>query len=75
MRKPDPGSVIAAGFQDIQLRLVRLKHEGGPLVQIDVGGSLARHPEVAGELRRIVKEHLGEDAAVRLTYRHETVVR
>ncbi len=58
-----------------RVRSVRLKHQGGPLVQIDVGGSLARHPELAGELSRIVKEHLGEDAAVRLTYRHETVVR
>ena len=59
-----------------RVRNVSLKHEGGPVLQIDLGGDLHGHPEdFSAELHTIAKRHLGKDAAVRLTYRHETLLR
>jgi hypothetical protein len=55
-----------------RVRKIRIKDEGGPLLQIDVGGALGDHPVMTEELRALAKEYLGEEAAVRLTYRHES---
>lgn len=57
-----------------RVREIRIKDEGGPLLQIDIGGSLREHPAMGDDLRKIALEHLGEDATVRLTYRHESLL-
>ena len=59
-----------------RVRHVSLKHEDGPVLQIDLGGDLHGHPEDFGdELRQIARRHLGKGAAVRLSYRHEALLR
>ena len=65
----------AAIGENNRVRDVRIKHEGGPVLQIDLGGSLHQHPDMGDQLRALAKEHLGENAVVRVTYRHETLIR
>jgi uncharacterized hydrophobic protein (TIGR00271 family) len=56
---------------DYRLRDVRLKREGRPVLQIDLGGSIQDHPNFHGQLLVVAREYLGQNATVRLTYRHE----
>jgi uncharacterized hydrophobic protein (TIGR00271 family) len=58
-----------------RMRHVRLKREDGrALVQIDLGGAIDDHPNFGSQLLVIVRKHLGNNANVRLTYRHETIL-
>jgi hypothetical protein len=50
---------------------IRIKHEGGMMLQMNLGGSLHKHPDMSQQILAITPEHLGEKAAVRITYRHE----
>jgi len=68
----DIESVLDVGFR---LRKAELKYEGGPVIEINVGGSIQEHPEWGAQLTEIARKHLGEDASVRLRYGHETMLR
>jgi len=59
-----------------RIREIRLLYENGPLLQIDLGGSINDHPEETGAgLAAIAKQHLGDRATVRISYRHEKLIR
>jgi len=61
---------------EYRIRDITLRHDGGPVLQIDIGGSVDHHPDRLGEnLTEIAREYLGENAAVRVTYRHEILLR
>jgi uncharacterized hydrophobic protein (TIGR00271 family) len=57
---------------EARVRRTRLKWESGRwVVQVDVGGDEAPDLETRAELLELARQHLGEDAGVRLTFRHE----
>ena len=61
---------------EARLRRMRLKKEEGSwVVQVDLGGTEAPDEQLRNARLRHAKEHLGEEAGVRVTYRYETVVR
>jgi uncharacterized hydrophobic protein (TIGR00271 family) len=57
--------------EEYRLRAAHLKREGVPVLQIDLGGAIQEHPSFSDELPAIARRYLGENAIVRLTYRHE----
>ena len=69
-------AVESALADDYRLRRIRLDGEReGVGVQVDVGGSRLPDTELQQRLRDIARDHLGEDATVRLTYRFEALVK
>jgi hypothetical protein len=61
--------------KEYRLRTVSLRREGTPVLQIDLGGASREHPTFSGQLTVIARKYLGKNAKVRLTYRHEDVLR
>ncbi len=69
-------AVVASLAEDTRLRRIRLaRGAGGPVVQIDLGGGTAPDEVLSAALRDLAKQQLGEEYGVRLTFRHEYLLR
>jgi uncharacterized hydrophobic protein (TIGR00271 family) len=69
-------SIVETLGEEARVRRTRLKQESGRwVVQIDVGGDDEPAPETRAELLELARQYLGEDAGVRLTFRHEFLLR
>ena len=69
-------AVLATLAEDTRMRRIRLaKGVNGPVVQIDLGGGTAPDAALSNALRDLAKQQLGDEYGVRLTFRHEYLLR
>jgi hypothetical protein len=60
----------------LRLRRIRLQKAHGALeVQVDLGGSRLPDAQLQGRLAELARRHIGEETAVRLTFRYETLLK